>query len=88
MSAAAQRTIEAIKAEIVLAKESYIAAVTAGGLARANAYDTMYATNDAITYDLAMAANHAAHDAAYNAYEVAGARLRTLCKELADLRAR
>ena len=80
----AQRTIETIGAEIVLAKESCIAAVAAAAIARANAYAAAYAAYDPATYDFAMAAHIAAHEAV----EVANTRLRTLCAELVALRSR
>ena len=79
-----QRTIEVIEAEIVLAKESCVAAVAAAAIARANAYSAAYATYDPATYDFAMAAHIAAHEAV----EVARTRLRTLCAELVALRDR
>ena len=80
-AAAAQQTIEMIEREIVLAKESYVAAVAAAD-ARANAYAATYATYDPATYDLALAA----HIAAHNVVKVANTRLRTLSAELVALR--
>ena len=83
-AAAAQRTIEMIEREIVLAKESYVAAVAAENLTRANTYNVSYDTYDAVAYDLTVAAYIAANDA----LKLTGKRLRTLNAELATLRAR
>ena len=87
-AAAAQRTIETIEREIVLAKESYVAVVAAEAIARAKTYIVAYNPCKAASYDFDARDWATAHANAYEAVKLAETRLWTLSDELAALRAR